>query len=74
VDASQAPWVEALAGKDAVVSAGPDGEAHFRLAVTNRSALRGFVLGLLDHALVLGPPEVRDEIVEWLERVAVQGP
>ena len=40
----------------------------FKLPVTNRAAFRGFVLGLLDHAEVMGPPEVRDEMVYWLVR------
>ena len=35
--------------------------------VTNRSAFRSFVLGFLDHAEVIGPPELRAELVEWLE-------
>ena len=38
--------------------------------MTNRSAFRSFVLGFLDHAEVLGPSELRDDMVAWLERVA----
>jgi predicted DNA-binding transcriptional regulator YafY len=40
------------------------------LRVTNRAAFRTFVLGLLDRAEVLGPVELRDEVVAWLEAVA----
>jgi proteasome accessory factor B len=38
--------------------------------VTNRDAFRGFVLDFLDHAEVLGPPELRADLVGWLESVA----
>ena len=38
------------------------------VTVANRAAFRSFVLGFLDHAEVLGPPEVRADIVAWLER------
>jgi predicted DNA-binding transcriptional regulator YafY len=37
------------------------------VSVTNRPAFRSFVLGFLDHAQVLGPAELRAEMVEWLE-------
>jgi predicted DNA-binding transcriptional regulator YafY len=37
------------------------------VAVANRDAFRSFVLGFLDHAEVLGPPELRDDTVRWLE-------
>jgi predicted DNA-binding transcriptional regulator YafY len=49
-----------------VCATNADGTTYLKLRVTNRAALRSFVLGFLDHAEVLGPPEVRDEIVEWL--------
>ena len=42
------------------------------VTVTNRAAFRSFVLGFLEHAEVLDPPEMRAEIVEWLEAVAAQ--
>ena len=72
VDASQAEWVRSLAGEETVAGTSPDGGADFKLPVTNRAAFRGFVLGLLDRAEVMGPPEVRDEIVYWLSDLAGQ--
>ncbi len=57
VDASQAPWVSSLAGGGTVAQPGGDGLVYFQLPVTNRAAFRGFVLGLLDHAEVMGPPK-----------------
>ena len=38
--------------------------------MTNRAAFRTFVLGFLEHAEVLEPPEMRADVVTWLERVA----
>jgi len=70
VDASQAEWVSSVLGEEAVAERATDGSVRLKLAVTNRAALRTFVLGLLDHAEVLGPPEVRDELVEWLSMLA----
>lgn len=70
VDASHLPWVTALAGGEALVATEADGSGRLRLPVTNREAFRGFVLGLLDHAEVLGPPEMRDEMTSWLLSLA----
>jgi predicted DNA-binding transcriptional regulator YafY len=70
VDRGQAVFVRRLAGEEAVSGTGPAGEVYLRLEVTNRAGFRSFVLGLLDHAEVLSPPEVREEIVGWLEAIA----
>ena len=67
VDADQAAWAVAAVGEEAVAERRPDGSVVLALAVTNRSAFRSFVLGFLDHAEVLGPPELRDDVVAWLE-------
>ena len=48
---------------DAVVEQRSDGAVVVAVRVTNRDAFRTFVLGLLDHAEVLGPPALRDDIV-----------
>ena len=68
VDASQAQWAVTQAGESSVCGESSDGTTYLRLRVTNRAALRSFVLGFLDHAEVLGPPEVRDEVVQWLHQ------
>lgn len=70
VDASQAPWVRQVAGDQAVVGEGADGQTYFSLEVTNKEGFRSFLLGLLDHAEVVSPPEVREEVVSWLAAVA----
>jgi proteasome accessory factor B len=57
-------------GESAVVERRPDGSVSVRLPVVNRSAFRTWVLDLLDHAEVLGPDELRDDLVAWLEAMA----
>lgn len=67
VDAVQADWAAAAVGEAAVAERRPDGSVVMKLAVTNGDAFRTFVLGFLDHAEVLGPPTLRDGMVDWLE-------
>jgi proteasome accessory factor B len=76
VSATQAGWVEADLGAQAVAERHDDGSIVVRMAVTNREAFRSFVLGLLDHAEVLEPPELRADMVAWLTALAepVGGP
>jgi proteasome accessory factor B len=47
-----------------------DGDAVVEITMTNRPAFRSFVLGFLEHAEILEPPDVRADMVEWLEAVA----
>ncbi|MGH9039610.1 MAG: helix-turn-helix transcriptional regulator [Acidimicrobiia bacterium] len=70
----QAGWVAAVVGELAVVERADDGSVVLRMAVTNRAAFRSFVLGLLDSAEVLAPPELRAEMIEWLESLAATRP
>lgn len=70
VDADQAPWAVDRLGDDVVAEQRSDGAIVFALPVTNREAFRSFVLGFLDHAEVLGPPELRDDVAAWLRALA----
>ncbi|MDQ6727103.1 MAG: WYL domain-containing protein [Actinomycetota bacterium] len=67
VDAGQAAWAANHVGAKAVEAWRPDGSAVLAVRVTNRDAFRSFVLGFLDHAEVLDPPELRAEMVGWLQ-------
>ncbi len=71
VDAGHDDAVLAELGPDAtVVDTTPGGGRVIELPITNRGAFRTFVLGFLDHVEVLEPPDLRSEIVEWLEEIA----
>ncbi|HUJ66907.1 MAG TPA: WYL domain-containing protein [Acidimicrobiales bacterium] len=70
VDAEQARWARQALGEGAVRSVGGDGSVVFEVGVTNRAAFRSFVLGFLDHAEVLGPSELRADMISWLGALA----
>lgn len=70
VDADRADQVVERLGADAVVQRDDDGSVVVALHVTNRAAFRTFVLGLLERAEVVEPPELRAEMVRWLEAAA----
>ncbi|HML00614.1 MAG TPA: WYL domain-containing protein [Acidimicrobiales bacterium] len=62
-----APLLERQLQSATVVERRPDGSVVLRLQVTNVDALRSWLFELGDHVLVLGPPEVRAAMVDWLE-------
>jgi len=69
VDAHQAHWAVTQVGEGSVRESRPDGAVVLALPVSNREAFRSFALGFLDHAEVLGPPALRQDVVVWLESV-----
>ena len=75
VDSAQAAWAAGHVGPEAVEEWRPDGSVVLAVRVTNRDAFRSFVLGFLEHAEVLDPPELRADMVQWLEDLArTEGP
>jgi len=69
VDADQAGYAVHLAGEATVAERLGDGSVVLALPVSNPVAFRSFVLTFLEHAEVLSPPELRDDLVAWLARV-----
>ena len=57
-------------GPDRVLARHDDGSIDVAVPATNLDAFRSWVLGLTEHAMVLGPPEVRRHVVDWLGAVA----
>lgn len=57
-------------GDAAVVAGGPEGAVTFDVPCVNLDAFRSWVLGIGVHAEVLGPPEVRADVVAWLRALA----
>ena len=70
VDADQAERALADLRGEATVAAGPDGTVDVEVTITNRVAFRSFVLDFVDHAEVIAPPDVRADVVAWLEKSA----
>jgi proteasome accessory factor B len=73
VDADLAPWTRRHLGEGTTAHPRPDGSAVFEVAVANWPAFRSFVLSFLDHAELLDPPDLRAELVAWLEALAGAG-
>jgi len=69
VDAGQADFARAQ-GATEVEERRPDGSVVLAVPVANPEAFRSFALALLDHAEVLGPPEARAAMADWLEAAA----
>jgi proteasome accessory factor B len=67
VDAGHAYWAAHHLGDDAPQEPRPDGSVVFTVRVTNRAAFRSFVLGFLEHAEILDPPDLRADLVAWLQ-------
>lgn len=70
VDAVEGPRVAREVGASGTAHPQGDGSVVIELPVINRAAFRSWVLGLLDHAEVLAPPDVRRDIVDWLTAIA----
>ena len=66
VDRARAAGVERELGAARVVGRGGDGTIDVEVPCANVPAFRSWVLGLLDHAEVVAPPDVRADVVEWL--------
>lgn len=65
--------IERELGSDRVVERGADGSVLVSVPAGNLPAFRSWVLGLLDHAVVESPPEIRQHLVGWLADVAGDG-
>ena len=74
VDAPLAPLVLAELGETTVAERRDDGSVVVRLDVTNTRALRSWVLELGEHAEVIAPLSVREELAAWLDSMVSAPP
>jgi proteasome accessory factor B len=74
IDARHAPLAAIQFDPSDIVTEHSDGSIDLRITVTNQEAFRSLVLGYLEHAEVLEPPELRAEIVDWLRALAEATP
>lgn len=70
VDSDNAALARAEFGTSALKEIRRDGSVVLELTFTSTPGLRSAVLGYLDHAEVVAPPDLRTHIVEWLEDIA----
>jgi proteasome accessory factor B len=66
VDPDQARWAVDQLGEHHVTEVADDGTTTFAVPVTSWPAFRSFVLGFLDHAEVLEPAELREDLLTWV--------
>lgn len=70
VDVPRAAQVERELGADRVVARRVGGAIEVEVPCANEAAFRSWVLGLREHAEVLGPPERRADVIAWLRSIA----
>ena len=73
IGAGHAVATERELGSDRVVVRHDDGSIEVLVPSTNLDAFRSWVIGLVDQAVVIGPPEVRAAVVDWLQSVVEAG-
>ena len=57
-------------GQDGVVLTHENGDIDVRVSCANRVAFRAWLFAMVDRAEVLSPPNVRQEVIGWLNEVA----
>jgi proteasome accessory factor B len=70
VDAGWARGAISDLGEDAVVTRHDNGAIRVRLHITSRSGFRSWLYGYLDHAVVVEPQEVVDDVIANLKELA----
>ncbi|MBM3741849.1 MAG: helix-turn-helix transcriptional regulator [Actinomycetota bacterium] len=70
VDAALAPGVRREFGESFVVREREDGGVEFAIPCANLGAFRQWLFAMVESAEVLSPPEIRDQVVQWLEELA----
>jgi predicted DNA-binding transcriptional regulator YafY len=73
IDAGHGADLAEVVGPGTPIEREPDGALVVELSVVNDGGLLSFVLGYLDHAEVVSPPEARATVIAWLEQIAAQG-
>lgn len=74
VDASRAALVVVQGGGGDVVERRDDGAVVIEVPCVNRGAFRAWLFDLGPDAEVVGPPEVRAEVVAWLQALSQASP
>ena len=70
VDASLVRTVIGEFGRGAIITENADGSAIFEVPCSNGYAFRLWLFAMLDKAEVVGPPDVRQMVVRWLDELA----
>ncbi len=71
IGSSHANLIRSEMGDGAIVESHADGSIDVEVPCVNRDAFRSWVLGMAEHAVVISPPEMREDIVAWLTSISV---
>jgi predicted DNA-binding transcriptional regulator YafY len=74
IDAVRARAIERELGADRVIERSTDGSIVVTVPAGNLPAFRSWILGLLDHAVVEAPEELRTHLIDWLTTLAAAEP
>ncbi|MDH4277317.1 MAG: WYL domain-containing protein [Acidimicrobiia bacterium] len=74
VDESHASAAARFLGPDVSAERRNDGSIVFDVPVVRTEAFRTFVLGFLEHAEILEPAELRQEMIDWLQAIVAHRP
>ncbi len=69
IDGPRAAWAKRRLPESSSIAELGDGAISVTMPVRNEDAFRSFILDFLDHAEVVGPPEVRARTISWLEAI-----
>ncbi|MBU6316422.1 MAG: WYL domain-containing protein [Acidobacteria bacterium] len=72
IDAPRSVRAMQSARPEEVVAQHSDGSVELDVPCANLDAFRSWLFGFGEHAEVVGPPEVRSAVVEWLEQMVAQ--
>ena len=70
IDQARATFAERELGPESVVRRLPGGDVEVEVPCANLDAFRSWLFGWGVHAEVVGPPDVRDGLIEWLRAMA----
>jgi proteasome accessory factor B len=70
VGAARAGVVERELGDESIIERRSDGSIVVRVPCANRVAFRSWVLGHLEHAVVIGPADERAAMIDWLRALS----
>jgi len=70
IDASHARWAQHHLPAATVVESHDDGSIEIELDVTNVAAFRSLILSMFEAAEIMSPPELRSDMMQWLESMA----
>lgn len=73
VDPARVAWARQQFGPDVAAVDQADGSAVFTVPVVMWDAFRSLVFEFLEHAEVLSPPELRQDVIDHLESVLAHG-